>query len=76
MIDHLAKDAQKLAELRGDLHNQGLSAKEFVKDYCRYYNNNQIPKGLLERLENDFELEMDNQIGQLDQIIRDLLQIV
>lgn len=76
MIDHLANDAQKLAELRNILHDQVRAAEQFVKDYCRYYNANKIPKGLLEELVDEFELVVNKRIGQLDQVVRDLLQIV
>lgn len=75
MIDSLANDAKNLAELRNTLHNQIQAAENFIKDYCRYYNANKAPKGIQEELKNEFKLVVDR-IGQLDQVIRDLLQIV
>ncbi|PTB39227.1 hypothetical protein M441DRAFT_70368 [Trichoderma asperellum CBS 433.97] len=74
MIDSLANDAKNLAELRNTLHNQIQAAENFIKDYCRYYNANKAPKGIQEELKNEFKLVVDR-IGQLDQVIRDLLQI-
>jgi hypothetical protein len=76
MIDLLANDARKLAELRGILHDQVRAAEKFVKDYCRYYNANKIPKGLLDVLADQFEIVVNKWIGRLDEVVRDLLQIV
>ncbi|UKZ74918.1 hypothetical protein TrVFT333_002588 [Trichoderma virens FT-333] len=75
MIDLLANDALKLAELRSILHDQVRAAEKFINEYCRYFNANKIPQGLLEGLTEEFELAVNKQMGQLDQVIRDLLQI-
>lgn len=75
LIVCLANDAQKWAELRSILRNQVYDAKKFVTNYCQLYYANQIPKDL-ELLLDDFELDVNNHLGQLDQIVRDLLQIV
>lgn len=75
MIDSLANDAKNLAELRSTLHDQIQAAENFVKNYCQHYNANKTPKGIQEELKNEFKLVVDR-VGQLDQVIRDLLQIV
>ncbi|KAA8641770.1 uncharacterized protein ATNIH1004_010709 [Aspergillus tanneri] len=74
LIDCLASDAQKWTELRTILLSQAREARKFVNDYCQYYNVNSIPKELM-LLIDEFELSINNQIGQLDQTVRDLLQI-
>ncbi|KAL7792023.1 ankyrin repeat-containing domain protein [Trichoderma ceciliae] len=75
MIDLLANDSRKLAELRGILQDQIRVAKKFVNDYCRQYSVNQDKKGLLGLLTDEFELVVNNMLGQLDQTVRDFLQI-
>ncbi|KAI1126704.1 ankyrin repeat-containing domain protein [Nemania abortiva] len=72
LMHHLAKDAQKCAELRDILDDQVHEAKRFITDYYRRYHADQTPD--LEVL-NDFERVVSNQIGKLDQTVRDLLQI-
>ena len=75
LIDRLAKDAQKYTEFRSILQSQVREAKKFVTDYCQRYNANKIPKDI-ELLTDEFEFSVNNRIGQLDQTVRDLLQIV
>ncbi|KAL7946987.1 ankyrin repeat-containing domain protein [Trichoderma barbatum] len=75
IINFLARDAQKLAELRIDLVGQINEAERFIREYCLHYNANQIPKGLIELLKHDIELEINKKIQELDQTVRDLLQI-
>ncbi|KAL7953705.1 hypothetical protein V8C34DRAFT_317924 [Trichoderma compactum] len=75
MIDLLAKDAQKLADLRSMLASQTSEAEKFIKDYCLRYNANRIPPGLLELLKSDIELGVRKRIEELDQTVRDLLNI-
>jgi hypothetical protein len=70
----LAKDAQKLAELRRTLQDQIHEARKFVANYCQRYNANQTPKEV-QRLD-EFEVDVTNRISQLDQTIKELLQIV
>lgn len=76
MIDFLAKDARKLANLRTILVGQISEAETFIRDYCLHYNANQIPQNLLGLLKNDFELGISSRIEDLDQTVRDLLNIV
>lgn len=76
LIDCLANDAQKWAELRSILKDQVREARKFVRAYCQRYNANNVPKDLDNLLTNELESEVSNRIGQLDQIVRDLLQIV
>lgn len=70
----LARDAKKWAELRRILQTQFRAARKFATDYCRRYNANQTSK-YLQKLE-EFESEISSQIGQLDQTVKELLQIV
>ncbi|KAI0509403.1 hypothetical protein F5B22DRAFT_328250 [Xylaria bambusicola] len=70
----LAKDAQKWVELRSILQDQVRGAKEFVTDYCQYFNANNTPEDLQSVIE-EFEQNTNTRIGQLDQTSRDLLQI-
>ncbi|KAI0118811.1 ankyrin repeat-containing domain protein [Nemania sp. FL0031] len=72
LMHRLAKEAQKCAELHDILEQQVYEAKEFVTDYCRRYRAHQTPDL---KVLTDFEYTIDNQIGKLDQTIRDLLQI-
>jgi hypothetical protein len=75
LIDCLANDAQKLAELRSILRSQVCDARKFITNYCQLYYANQVPKDL-ELLIDEFELDINSHLEQLDQIVRDLLQIV
>lgn len=75
LIDCLANDAQKLAELRSILRSQVCDARKFITNYCQLYYANQVPKDL-GLLIDDFELDITSHLEQLDQIVRDLLQIV
>ena len=70
----LAKDAQKWAELRRILQDQIRTARKFVVDYCQRYDANRTPKEV-QRLD-EFEVDVTNRISQLDQTVRELLQIV
>jgi hypothetical protein len=74
-MHRLAKDAQKWAELRCMLQDHIDEARNFVADYCLRYNANKIPKDI-RQLTDEFELNVNNRINQLDQTVRDLLQIV
>lgn len=76
MIDFLAKYAQNLGNLRTDLVDQTSAAETFITDYCLHYAANRNPKSLLEFLKNDIELVMTKKIADLDQTVRDLLNIV
>jgi hypothetical protein len=76
MIDFLAKDAQKLANLRAIIVSQTSEAETFIRDYCLHYNANQIPQSLIGLLKHDIEIGITNRIGNLDQTVRDLLTIV
>ncbi|KAM3076143.1 hypothetical protein ACMFMG_006342 [Clarireedia jacksonii] len=74
LIDRLANDALEWTKLRSILQGQVREAKKFVLDYCQRYNANEIPKDL-EALIDEFAHSVSNRIGQLDQTVRDLLQI-
>lgn len=65
-----------MANLRTILTSQSSEAEKFIKNYCPLYNANQIPQGLLELLKDDIELDISKRIGDLDQTVRDLLNIV
>jgi hypothetical protein len=74
-MHHLARDAQKWAERRNILQDQVHEAEKFVTDYCRRYNGNQTLKDLKSSI-HEFEANISKRIDQLDQTVRDLLQIV
>lgn len=76
MIDLLANDARKLAELRDMLQTQVRGVDKFIKDYCRHYCANQDSRGVLTLLQEEFERTVDNMMGKMDQTVRDFLQIV
>ncbi len=74
-MHRLAKDAQKWAELRSTLQDHVRTAKYFSVYYCQRYNANQIAKDLQQSIDT-FEINVKDRIDRLDQIVRDLLQIV
>ncbi|KAL6693023.1 ankyrin repeat-containing domain protein [Trichoderma pleuroticola] len=74
-IDLLAKDAQRLANLRNILADQICEAEEFIKDYCLRFHANQNPHDLLGLLKGDIELGISKRIKNLDRTVRDLLNI-
>lgn len=74
-MHRLANDAQKWAEIRIILEDQVAVARKFVADYGHRYNANQIPKDLQQSID-EFEVNVNGRISQLDQTVRDLLQIV
>jgi hypothetical protein len=73
IIDRLAKDARKLAKLHHDLQTQIRTARSFTKSYCRDYHirGERKAKEAIENFSN-----IDNRIDDLDQTVRDLLQVV
>lgn len=75
LTHRLADDAQTWAKLRSILQDQVGVARNFVADYGRRYNANQIPKCLKQSID-EFEVKVNDRISQLDQTVRDLLQIV
>lgn len=77
MMDDLAKDAQKLANLRLCLANHISQARVFLDEpkmtvHSSYSTRNTV----LKMLEEDFETGIKTKLNELDQIARDLLQIV
>lgn len=76
IIDCLANDARTLAVLRTILAGQISEAETFMNNYCAHYNANQVPQTLQKLLKDDFEIGINKKIEELDQIVRDLLQIV
>jgi hypothetical protein len=75
LMRRLAKDAQTLTEFRLTLQNHANVAENFFVKYCQLYDASRVPKDL-QRQVNEFQAKVNNQINQLDQTIRDLLQFV
>ncbi|KAF2968612.1 hypothetical protein GQX73_g4996 [Xylaria multiplex] len=72
LMQRLAEDARKCAELRDILEDQVRDATRFVTDYCQQCHTNEAPD--LEAV-NEFNHSVSSKITKLDQIVRDLLQI-
>lgn len=75
LIDELAKDAQKWAEFRSSLQAQVHKANDFAREYGQRYNKIQISKDTQQVIE-EFESGVNDRLNELDQTVRDLLQIV
>lgn len=75
-MHRLAQDAERLAGLRVQLQHQVGAAEKFITDYSQHYNANESPTDLQKLITDEFELSIKNRFGQLDQTVRDLLQIV
>lgn len=75
LIGYLANDAQRWAEFRSSLQDQVRRARKFAVEYGQRYNENQIPKDTLQVI-GEFESRVSDLINELDQTVRDLLQIV
>jgi hypothetical protein len=76
LMHHLVRDAQKWAEHRNILQDQVHDAEKFVTDYCRRCNGNQTREDRELLLIHQLEANISKRIDQLDQTVRDLLQIV
>src|SRR6266704_2835979 len=75
LIGYLANDAQRWAEFRSSLQDQIRRAQNFAVEYGQRYNENQAPKDI-QQVIGEFESRVNDRINELDQIVRDLLQIV
>ena len=75
LIHHLAEDAQEWAELRSILRSQVCTARDFAVGHCRRYNED---KGLrvMQKAIDSFSDEVNDQISQPDQTVKDILQFV
>lgn len=75
MMHILAKDAEMFAHLRVALQDQVSHARETIAKYTRLCHAKHCAS-LESLLSTDLEGKVGEQIGQLDQGVRDLLQIV
>ncbi|PTB65088.1 hypothetical protein BBK36DRAFT_1102280, partial [Trichoderma citrinoviride] len=75
-MDDLAKDARKLADLRRSLASQISEARMFMNKPSIRREPYESRKKLLKYLEEEFEPGVTKRLDELDQIARDLLQIV
>ncbi|KAL7935803.1 hypothetical protein V8C35DRAFT_262360 [Trichoderma chlorosporum] len=75
ITDGLAKDAQTLAELRTVLARLTFDVGRFMNNYCAHYNANQVPQTLRKLIKDDMEIGINKKLEDLDQTVRDLLQI-
>ena len=75
-MDDLAKDARKLADLRHSLASQISEARKFMNNLSIRLEPYESRKKLLKFLEEEFEPGVTKRLDELDQIARDLLQIV
>jgi hypothetical protein len=57
------------------LQDQVRTAQDFAIEYSQRYNENQTPKDM-QQVIGELETTVSDQINELDQTIRDLLQIV
>jgi hypothetical protein len=74
MMRRLARDAKRWAELRRILQAQIHAAREFLTVYCQRYNANQTSDDMKQL--NEFEGDVVSRISQMDQTVKELLQIV
>jgi hypothetical protein len=75
LIHRLAEDAYKWAKLRNILQDQVYTARKFAVDYSHRYNASEALEDLRESIDG-FADDVNHRINQLDQIVRDLLQLV
>ncbi|KAL6823205.1 hypothetical protein V8C40DRAFT_275323 [Trichoderma camerunense] len=75
ITDSLAKDAQTLANLRIDLAGLTSDAEKFMNRYCEHFNANNTPQALQQLIKDDLEIGIKKRLDDLDQTVRDLLQI-
>jgi hypothetical protein len=71
----LANDAQRWTEFRSSLQDQVRRAGIFATDYSKRYNDYKSPKDM-QLVIGEFESRVSDRINELDQTVRDLLQIV
>ncbi|KAL6786563.1 hypothetical protein J3E68DRAFT_420021 [Trichoderma sp. SZMC 28012] len=75
ITDCLAKDAQAVARLRTVLAGLTSDAERFMNNYCARFNADNIPKDLQKLIKDDMEVGINKRLEDLDQTVRDLLQI-
>jgi hypothetical protein len=75
LIGYLANDAQKWTQFRSSLQDQVREAQKFAVEYGQRYNENQTSKDM-QQVIGEFESRVGDRINELDQTVRDLLQIV
>ena len=75
LIHRLAEDAQELAKLRSILRGQVREARNFAVEYCRHYDKDNGSIVMQEAIDC-FKSEVNDQIAQLEQTVKDLLQFV
>lgn len=75
LIHYLAEDAQEWAKLRSILRGQVRTARDFAVEHCHRYNEDKGLRVMQEAIDS-FSSEVNNQISQLDQTVKDLLQFV
>ncbi|PVH92104.1 hypothetical protein DM02DRAFT_544386 [Periconia macrospinosa] len=71
-IFHLAEDAKTRAKLRNILRNQIRGIKKLVTEYHDSYSESPIPQLSHKQIES-FDVEINDEFGQLEQSIKDLL---
>jgi hypothetical protein len=74
LIHYLAEDAQEWAKLRKALRVQVEALGNFMRDYCRCCE--LAPSKAMWQPIKQFDHEVNEKINQLDQTVKDLLQLV
>lgn len=75
LINCLADDAHKLAQLRSDFKGQIQSAQKFVIEYCDKYDDDGGRRTMQSEIDQ-FAVDVNEQFNQLDQTVKELLQFV
>ncbi|KAF3389537.1 Ankyrin-1 [Penicillium rolfsii] len=75
LLDRLADDARRWDDFRRSLRAQVKAASDFTTTYCKKYTSTDVPENV-KRLIDEFDVDIGSRIGELDQTVRDLLQIV
>jgi hypothetical protein len=75
LIHRLAEDAQEWAKLRSILRGQVRAARNFAVEYCRSYDQDNGSRVMEEAIDR-FRVEVSDQISQLEQTVKDILQFV
>lgn len=75
MINCLAEDAREWATLRKALKSQVHAARDFVLKYCLCCNQAEHQRRMQLPI-NQFEADITEKINELDQTVKDLLQLV
>ncbi|KAH8802532.1 hypothetical protein F5884DRAFT_802273 [Xylogone sp. PMI_703] len=75
LITSLAEDAQKWADFRSGLQDQVQKSRDFAVEYSNRYNGSQTRDDIQQAI-SELESKVNSRIDELDQVVRDLLQIV